>query len=77
MPAPKSTAPKKESPQEVKAAPAKPAKTVSWIMLKNGTCEGAQSGRTYKYSAGDLIEAPEGDLDYLGSRYAKKHIPGT
>lgn len=66
-------APKKASaPKEPKAAPAPVAsKSDFYKMLGNGCAEG-KSGQVYKFSAGDVIEAPSGDLDHLGSRYCVK-----
>lgn len=38
----------------------------------SGSTTGAKTGRYYKYDAGKLIEAPEGEFDHLGKRMIKR-----
>ena len=67
-------APKKASAAEAEAAPAKPVKSAklsSYKMHRSGVAEGA-SGTVYKFKAGDVIQAPSGDLDHLGERHCEK-----
>lgn len=58
---------------EPKLSTPKPAKsaTSSYKMNRSGVAEGV-SGEVYKYSAGQVLETPAGDLDHLGARYCVK-----
>lgn len=41
-------------------------KTVFFQMRENGSTRG-RSGKAYRYQIGDVIEAPAGELDHVGS----------
>ncbi len=49
---------------------AEEVETVRYQVSETGSTQGA-SGRRYRYRRGDIIEAPDGDLDHLG-KSAKK-----
>lgn len=57
-----------EAPEAIAAKAS--AKSV-YVMKRSGVAEGV-SGAVYKFSRGQELITPEGDLDHMGERYCEK-----